>query len=88
MTRRKVQVQGTPLEVARVVGEGLKNSIIAIPHEGKIVMIFMSDNNVPTAWSMTKEEAGNFSVDVKAAHQALEDDAKIARLEKEFGDEH
>lgn len=87
VSKRKVKVTGEPLEVSRVVGEGVKNSIIALPHGDKIIMVFLSDNNVPTAWAMSRQQAAAFSAQVTSAHQALKDDAKIAELEKAFGGE-
>ena len=84
---RKVMVPGQSLEVSYVAGgDQIRNSVIAIPHADRIIMVFYAkDSGAPSAWSMTTQEAMKFSDDVKAAYQALADDAKIEQLEREFG---
>ena len=86
---RKVMVPGKSLEVSYVAGgETVRNSVLAIPHADRIIMVFYAkESGPPSAWSMTMEEARKFAADVKLAYQAIADDAKIAQLEKEFGDE-
>jgi hypothetical protein len=84
---RKVMVPGQSLEVSYVAGgDQIRNSVIAIPHAERIIMVFFAkDSGSPSAWSMTTQEAMKFSGDVKAAYQAIADDAKIEQLEREFG---
>lgn len=84
---RKVMVPGKSLEVSYVAGgETVRNSVLAIPHADRIIMVFYAkESGPPSAWSMTIEEARKFAADVKLAYQAIADDAKIAQLEKEFG---
>lgn len=84
---RKVLVPGEPLEVSRILEDITKNSVIYIPHAGRVVLLFVGRSSLPSAWSMTYDEAAKFSIDVRSAYQAITDDAHIAMLEKEFTDE-
>jgi hypothetical protein len=84
--KRKIFVPGVPLEVSEVAGDITKTAVIAIPHGERVVMVLYNRNGAPTAWSMTQVEADRFAAAVREAHQAIEDDAKIAELEKDFGD--
>jgi hypothetical protein len=76
------------LEVSYVAGgDQIRNSVIAIPHAEKVIMVFFArESGAPSAWSMTNDEAKKFANDVREAHQAIADDAKIAQLESEFND--
>jgi hypothetical protein len=79
-------VPGKSLEVSYVAGgETVRNSVVAIPHADRIIMVFYAkESGPPSAWSMSREEAMKFAADVKLAYLAIADDAKIAQLEKEF----
>ena len=84
---RRVMVPGTSLEVSYVVGgKNVKNAVIAIRLADRIVMVFYDDKEgLPSACSMTVEQAKRFTRDVRATYQAIADDAQIAQLEREFG---
>jgi hypothetical protein len=81
---RKVTVPGVPLTVEEILSDVAKNTVVAIPHAGRVVLVFHGDGRKSSAWSMTPEEADKFSDDVREAHRAIRDDDKIAQLEKEF----
>lgn len=81
---RKVMVPGQPLDVSRILEDVTKNAVIYIPHEGKVILVFLSPTSLPSAWSMTYDQAAQFSIDVRQAYQAIVDDTKIAQMEREF----
>ena len=83
---RKVTVPGEPLSVEEILTDVAKNSVFAIFHQGRVVLLFQGHKgNKSAAWSLTMEEADKITAHVREAHRAIADDAKIAQLEREFG---
>lgn len=81
---RKVYVPGQSLEVQTIIMDKQKNSVLAVAHEGKVIVVFFSSQHGPSARVMTTGQARKFGKELLEAHQAINDDAQIAEMEKEF----
>lgn len=83
-SNRKVYVPGISLEVQTIIVDKQKNSVIAVAHDGKVIVVFFSRQHGPSARVMTEDQARKFGKELLEAHQAINDDALIAQMEKEF----
>jgi hypothetical protein len=81
-SRRRIFVPGKPLGVNVIVSDALRSVVLAVPHEGEVIVVFVGSD--PRARAMTPAEAKKFKHDLKWIHQAIVDDEKIAQMELEF----
>lgn len=91
MKDRKIYVPGVPVEVSVIVSDAAKSTgaqsmahpvVLAIQFRGAVVVLFVGEE--PTARAMSIEQARNFQKQIRAVHQAIGDDVKIERMEKDF----
>ena len=82
---RKVFMPGVPLDAGDILGDLSPNTIFAIPHQDEFVVVFISSDRRISARAMNRNQLDGFSKEVIRVHQAIRDDEKIERLEKEFG---
>lgn len=84
---RKIVVPGVALNYTTIITDAANNAVIAIPHSGEVIVVFFSKDKGKSVRVMTTQQADKFSKDLIRAHQAINDDAKIAQMEKEFGED-
>ena len=82
---RKVFMPGVPLDAGDILGDLSPNTIFAIPHQDEFVVVFIGSDRRISARAMNRNQLDGFSKEVIRVHQAIRDDEKIERLEKEFG---
>ena len=82
---RKVFMPGVPLDAGDILGNLSPNTIFAIPHQEEFVVVFIGSDRRISARAMNRNQLDGFSKEVIRVHQAIRDDEKIERLEKEFG---
>lgn len=80
--KRKVQVPGDEVQVDLLASGPGSIPVYAVMHENRVVVIFGAKK--PMARIMTCDQANAFVRDLRDAHQALQDDAVIKRMEGEF----
>lgn len=82
--RRKVRVPGEDLKVSVILTDAARNRVLAVTVGGKVVVMLTSAVGDPVARLMGEAEFKEFASSVIAAYDALNDDAKIQEMEKEF----
>ena len=81
--KRTVYVPGRTVDVTTIFQDAARYAVLAVSHGDEVVVVFTAPNR-PYARAMTREEAAQFTREVRNTHQSIVDDAEIARLEKEF----
>ncbi len=84
LSRRKVLIPGTQLDVNTVLIDMANKGIFAVSHAEEMVVIFTGADPKPHVRVMTLDEARSFANDVVQTYETLKDDSQIARMEKEF----
>jgi len=89
VTDRKIVIPGVAIDVTTIISStnSSKNSVLALPHRGEVIVVFFSREQKPSARAMSDAQARQFVKDLTFAHQAFSDDAKIAQMERDFTDE-
>jgi hypothetical protein len=86
--QRKVVIPGRKIESHIILTDASKNTVLAIPHAGEIVVVFHPrGEQTPLARVMTYEEAKQFAEEITRAHQAMSDDVTISEMEKRINEQ-
>lgn len=83
--KRKIRVPGKATKMSVVISDAMKRVVVAVPHAGEVVMVFIGEQ--PAAHIMSVEEAEEFRVELRKVHQAIYDDVEIEQMEKMFSTE-
>lgn len=85
MKKRMVYVPGEPIDgVKTLISDAAGNAVIAVPHAGVVVAVFVLRGESATARLMSEQQGEKFAYELSQAHTAASDDIKIANMEKDF----